>query len=275
MRQYFNGKPIESDNSWIYIPPRLNMLINWYFPTAINQGRETSYTTTTRNGFTIDRWKLTSGTLTVNSDGITLNGTLVQTLETGILGGATTATVLASDGPLTSGVAYDNSKKTFTITATNKKLIAAKLEIGTVQTLYHMENGSYVLNDPPPNMAEELLKCQRYLYVIGGDRGVPIGNAFVSIGTHINILSCIPSMRTAPSITYTGRLRFASYSKNLEISSESISKIEIYGSPNMNMVSWSIAFEHGIQLGVIGWIDVTFTSSVARNTYVTFSAEEI
>lgn len=50
---------------------------------------------------------------------------------------------------------------------------AAKLELGSQQTLAHQENGEWVLNDPPPNYATELLKCWRYLQpvVFIGDRG--------------------------------------------------------------------------------------------------------
>lgn len=41
--------------------------------------------------------------------------------------------------------------------------IAAKLELGDHQTLAHQDaNGNWVLNDPPPNKALELEKCQRY-----------------------------------------------------------------------------------------------------------------
>ena len=44
---------------------------------------------------------------------------------------------------------------------------AAKLELGPVQTLARQDaDGNWVLNDPPPNFALELAKCQRYQYVI-------------------------------------------------------------------------------------------------------------
>ena len=43
-------------------------------------------------------------------------------------------------------------------------LQAAKLELGPVQTLARQDaSGNWVLNDPPPNPALELTKCQRYL----------------------------------------------------------------------------------------------------------------
>lgn len=44
------------------------------------------------------------------------------------------------------------------------KPIAAKLELGSVQTLAHKEGDTWVLNDPPPDLALELAKCQRYYY---------------------------------------------------------------------------------------------------------------
>jgi len=40
------------------------------------------------------------------------------------------------------------------------KLQAAKLELGSMQTLAHQENGTWVLNDAPPDFALELAKCQ-------------------------------------------------------------------------------------------------------------------
>ena len=39
---------------------------------------------------------------------------------------------------------------------------AMKLELGPVQTLAHKEGDNWVLNDPPPNKALELAKCQKY-----------------------------------------------------------------------------------------------------------------
>lgn len=44
---------------------------------------------------------------------------------------------------------------------TDYKIYAAKLELGDTQTLAHLENGEWVLNEIP-NYAEELAKCQRY-----------------------------------------------------------------------------------------------------------------
>lgn len=53
----------------------------------------------------------------------------------------------------------------YTATAGRIKIRAMKLELGDTQTLAHQENGEWVLNDPPPNYAQELAKCQRYYQV--------------------------------------------------------------------------------------------------------------
>ena len=51
-------------------------------------------------------------------------------------------------------------------------ILAAKLELGRNQTLAHQdEDGTWMLNDPPPDKALELAKCQRY-YQIFTDRAL-------------------------------------------------------------------------------------------------------
>lgn len=46
---------------------------------------------------------------------------------------------------------------------TDSVIAAVKLELGSQQTLAHQDAaGNWVLNDPPPNKALELAKCQRY-----------------------------------------------------------------------------------------------------------------
>lgn len=53
---------------------------------------------------------------------------------------------------------YSNSSTISTL-----PIVAVKLELGPVQTLAHQDaDGNWVLNDPPPNKALELAKCQRY-----------------------------------------------------------------------------------------------------------------
>ena len=46
---------------------------------------------------------------------------------------------------------------------TSAMVDAVKLEFGPVSTLAHKEGDTWVLNDPPPDPALELLKCKKYL----------------------------------------------------------------------------------------------------------------
>ena len=139
-----------------YVRP--NLLDNWYFGRPVNQRGQTSYSNA---GYTIDRWKLTSGSVGVVSGGITLNGTLVQILEASI-GQTVTASALLSDGSMITPT-YNDNTKTFALTATGQTIKAVKLELGSGQTLAHQENGVWVLNEIP-DYGEQLLRCQRNLY---------------------------------------------------------------------------------------------------------------
>ena len=68
-----------------------------------------------------------------------------------------------AEGLSTIGLIVTNSAATEWPTIT---IQAAKLELGTVQTLAHQDDfGNWVLNDPPPDKTLELLKCQRYQVV--------------------------------------------------------------------------------------------------------------
>lgn len=58
---------------------------------------------------------------------------------------------------------YRNNSAIYNQTTTKDLFVrAAKLELGDKQTLAHKEDDTWVLNDPPPNKALELMKCQRY-----------------------------------------------------------------------------------------------------------------
>ncbi|MDE6588984.1 MAG: hypothetical protein K2K53_01290, partial [Oscillospiraceae bacterium] len=140
-----------------------NLLDNayWAIPECIINQRGVSGTIAAK-GYFIDRWKLADGSVTITDDGLLLNGTMVQILETDP-GQEVTASYLTDDGVFPAE--YDSETRTFAITADGALLRAAKLEVGSVQTLAHQdEDGNWVLNDPPPDKAVELLKCQRYYY---------------------------------------------------------------------------------------------------------------
>lgn len=119
-----------------------NLLINGDF--KVNQRAKNTYTET--NKFTVDRWKLLSGTVEVKSNGILLNGSICQKLEH-----IPTSSVVASSNA--GKVVFENG--TFTITTTSPVLLTfAKLEVGTVPTPFS-----------PKPFAEELSMCQRYYEV--------------------------------------------------------------------------------------------------------------
>lgn len=162
-----NGKP----TSWKHVPLceiacNPNLLDNWYFVGGgsqqgggqfpINQRGQTSYPNA---GYTLDRWKLTSGSVSLASGGITLSGTLTQIREQPV-GRPVTASALLSDGTMITP-AYNDSTKTFTLTASGQTVIAVKLELGSEQTLAHQENGVWVLNELP-DYQQTLLDCMRF-----------------------------------------------------------------------------------------------------------------
>lgn len=144
-------------------PCNPNLLDNWYFGNPVNQ-RGASGTISTE-GYFFDRWKLVSGSVTINSGGIVLNGTIAQVLEYAV-GQTVTATVLTPDGVTDVTPVYDDETKTFTVTTQGKTIRAVKLELGTQQTLAHQENGAWVLNEIP-DYGEQLRRCQRYCFVWG------------------------------------------------------------------------------------------------------------
>ena len=181
-----------------------NLLDNWYFADPINQRGKAEYGTA---GYTIDRWALKAGaSLKLLAGGIEVSapnsGDWVQVLDGGfdlIKGKTFTVSYLTMDNVLVfgSGTIPSNTPSATTLylsasgevrcalgysavhkhpfvsfaagSKTSAKIIAVKLELGPVQTLAHQDgDGSWVLNDPPPNKALELEKCQKYAIAMDG-----------------------------------------------------------------------------------------------------------
>ena len=166
-----------------------NLLINPNF--AINQRGAAG--TISIPGYFVDRWKLDNGEVTINSDGtLTLNGTISQTLENAV---GANVTASASAGT----ASYDNTTKTFTLTAAGEVFSSAKLEIGCIATPF-----------VPPDPATELAKCQRYFHRLGGN-----GRYFrlygIAYGSNSLRFSYNPpvQLRTTPTLTCSpGNWRF-------------------------------------------------------------------
>ena len=151
-------------------------------------------------GYFIDRWKLTSGTVQITDSGLVLDGTMVQILENDP-GEGLVASVLTSTGLGTA--TYAN--KTFTITATGQTLLAAKLEVGDEQTLARQSGAGWMLNDPAPDYGAELAKCQRYYYraySVPGNVNLS-GRCFDTKNAYVTFyLPC--SMRVSPTVNILG-----------------------------------------------------------------------
>ena len=183
-------------------PCNRNLLDNWYFVNPVNQ-RDVSGTISSA-GYFLDRWKLVSGSVTINTDGITLNGTMQQVLETAPVG-TVTASALTQAGVGEVVPTYNSETKTVTVTAAGKKLVAVKLELGTEQTLAHQNSsGAWVLNEMP-DYGQELTKCMRYLQIIStpyntSGNGVAIGYANNTVDLWVPIPLAVP-MRRSPTPT--------------------------------------------------------------------------
>ena len=87
---------------------------------------------------------------------------------------------------------------------TSTLIKAAKLELGSTQTLAHKENEKWVLNEIP-DFGEQLARCQRYCRVIGGTLNQPFCIAVRRETTALEGLIPIDNpFRTAPSISVNG-----------------------------------------------------------------------
>lgn len=176
-------------------PCNPNLLDNWYFENPVNQ-RLASGTITTA-GYFFDRWKLVSGSVTINSGGIVLNGTIAQVLEYAV-GQTVTATVLTPDGVTDVTPVYDDETKTFTVTTQGKTIRAVKLELGTQQTLAHQENGVWVLNEIP-KFGDQLAECLRYCRVYPANKAMPCIAYLEADGWYLDVALWVGDLRTAPA----------------------------------------------------------------------------
>lgn len=219
--------------SFIVVPPKFtvnpNLLDNWYFSKPVNQRGLTEYTGTQ---YTIDRWiQGSDGTLTstLTDDGIKVmagnDGTyknFEQVLPDVPANSTFTLSFLVDNYTSVNQIYigwgigqfnfHDNlisltfktgssisGRKSFGIQVKVGKtvtILAAKLEIGSTQTLAHLENGNWVLNEIP-DYGEQLRKCQRYYQVHPAIYWLPQN----ADGTN-RLTIPIPDMRAFPVVTY-------------------------------------------------------------------------
>lgn len=221
-----------------------NLLDNWYFGNPVNQRGQTEYT---GSGHTIDRWKALTDvvTLTISNDGITLrrNGgnpwllseQIEPSIVTNFMGKHFTVSVLTTQGLIVldvpsaftsetsvvdpTGVSvWLNTSGIVLIGTTNDSMtpIAAKLELGSQQTLAHQDaDGNWVLNEIP-DYGEQLRRCQRYFvrYSFDTQRFIGVLNIDSANGGQGYINIPVP-MRTKPTIS--GSLGVYSADNNIQI----------------------------------------------------------
>lgn len=194
-----------------------NLLINPDF--KINQRGSSTYTTTSESPiYTVDRWMLSRGKATVNSDktvtitctGGTTNkeGYFQQKLENAISGAYTVSMeVVRISG--TVRIAIDGEWKTVTSgknvfqgvnSGNNFNSVGLQLAVGASITLKYMklEQGSVATTFVAPNPADELIKCQRFYFKRYYYYAFYSGSASF---TYI-FSDTIPGMRIKPTVNF-------------------------------------------------------------------------
>ena len=193
-----------------------NLLINPDF--KINQRGATSYTS---NGYTVDRWKINSGTVNTSSSGVTVTlnskGQFIQLFEN-TLSGTYTATIkvtsITGDCVLFIGEhsLQLNKAGTFTITEngsiTGISLYKSTAGTCTINVEYiKLEQGTVATPFVAPNPAEELIKCERFFIYTPEIFFSPYAGSRTSVGNSgqyfQNISGLFPvKMRVSPTITH-------------------------------------------------------------------------
>lgn len=185
-----------------------NLLINSDF--KINQRGSANYT---RDGYTVDRWKITNGTVEPQSNGITVTlnnkGQLIQAFENA-LSGTYTATIkvtsITGDCILFLGQhsVQLNKAGVFSITE-NGSINGVSLYKSTAGTCtiniewIKLEQGPTATAFVAPNNVDELVKCQRYfIYLPSSMVGYRFNN---EIYVHLENLD---KLRTDGTIGITG-----------------------------------------------------------------------
>lgn len=206
-----------------------NLLDNWYFGRPVNQRGKTEYTGEWK--YTIDRWEISEGTLTVN-DGSISNGSgyvfqaFPDEFSALLKEKLVTLSFLYADGSLESAsatipsawgswgeiinhqsirlVGINNGNRLWVTNTIHTPILAAKLELGDTQTLAHKENGVWVLNEIP-DFGEQLRRCQRYHREIERSNYGTFAFGMSTSDTEIDFLIPLnPPMRVAPSVSFEG-----------------------------------------------------------------------
>lgn len=205
-----------------------NLLDNWYFGRPVNQRGQVEYTGEWK--YTIDRWEISEGTLTVNDGSIShSNGYLLQPFSDEFSAllkeKLITLSFLYANGSLESAsatipstwgtwegiidhesihlIGINNGNRLWVTNTGNTPLLAAKLELGSTQTLAHKEGDKWVLNEIP-DFGEQLRRCTYYAEKIEDGNTPVITNAtFIPAGaTSATFVLPYERKRTPPLIRF-------------------------------------------------------------------------
>lgn len=264
-----------------------SLLDNANFRYPINQRGKTEYTA---DGYCIDRWKNILCKCTLQPGGIKLtktsgvdyasfqqflprtfdeNDNTVHTLSA-LIGGELFVGTGKGYGLDATAVGtrnfvriYEGKNVEFVLFDDTPILQAAKLELGPVQTLAHKDaSGNWVLNDPPPDPALELAKCQRYQFVINPQQlyakfGIAVSHDIDMVFADVALpvpLRALPAIQ----VTNVNNIRFIRCGPmEAQIPITNVSLNSIIG----NIIYLNIEV-HGISLGDYGFMD--FSSTDAR-----------
>lgn len=236
----------DMSRSFIVVPPKFtvnpNLLDNWYFANPVNQRMLTEYSS---GGYTVDRWiQGFDGTLTstLTNDGIKVmagNDGTYKNFEQVLPDVPTNSTFTLSflvdnytsvnqiytrwgisqfnfhDNLISltfkTGSSISGRKSVGIQVKVGKTAIikAAKLELGSTQTLAHLENGNWVLNEIP-KYEDVLSNCQRYAFnvVNSDDNWEILGSCFAMGPTQLFCFIPTPTtLRGKPNISYSGLFR--------------------------------------------------------------------
>lgn len=219
--------------SFIVVPPKFtvnpNLLDNWHFQ-IWQRYSNGSYSGVPNGSYVADRWIITSsdGAVSSNLTRATAYGgiknasgpncRITQRLENAAQynGKTLTLTVLKNTGLYAATKVVSSWTDTTDIFAvfssetawlnSGETILAAKLELGSTQTLAHLENGDWVLNEIP-KYEDILSNCQRYAFnVFNPDENFEIlGSGFAMDVNHFYCFVPTPvTLRGKPTIKYSG-----------------------------------------------------------------------
>lgn len=243
-----------------------NLLINPDF--KINQRGNSKYTS---NGYTVDRWKINTGSVNFTPSGITVTlvnkGQFIQLFENALSGTYTASikiTSITGDCVLSVGThsLQLNKAGVFSITVSDSingvSLYKSTAGTSTINIEWiKLEQGTVATAFVAPNPAEELLKCERFFIKNPEIFFIPYAGSRTSFGGsgqyYQNISGLFPvKMRVEPTIKY----RIVRQADNSTISD----KISSFGVDNYGIST--ITMEKSLAYFTLRVIDVEVDAEI-------------